>query len=79
MVQPARDYRYVGPVLECPVCQCTWFNACVAFDPETNLIGAWVTNGSCIQCESLVTLPTPLDEIRRETPDEDEPSDAGLA
>lgn len=66
MDTPVRDFRAVGPVLECPLCQCMWFQATIAFDPETLLPGAWFTQGACYQCESLVIIPTPLDEIIRE-------------
>ena len=63
---PKGDYRYVGPVTECPICQGVWFHSLVAIDPETQMPGAWLCDAMCIDCEVLVLLATPADDIPRE-------------
>lgn len=63
---PKGDYRYVGPVTECPICQGVWFHTLLAMDPETQMPGAWLCDGMCIDCEVMVLLATPVDDIPRE-------------
>lgn len=64
--EPKADYRYIGPVTECPICQGMWFQTLVAIDPETQMIGAWLCDAMCIDCQILLTLATPADLIPRE-------------
>lgn len=64
--EPKADYRHVGPVTECPICQGIWFQALVAMDPETHMPGAWLCDALCTDCEVLVLLATPADVIPRE-------------
>jgi hypothetical protein len=64
--KPKGDYRYVGPVTECPVCQGTWMHVLASWDPETNMPGAWLLDVMCIDCDVLLAAPTPMDEIVRE-------------
>lgn len=63
---PKGDYRYVGPVTECPICQGVWFHTLMAMDPETQLPGAWLCDAMCIDCYVIVMLATPADDIPRE-------------
>lgn len=47
------------PVVEC-VCGCNIFLALVAFDDNREL-SFYFLDGECVNCGSLVTLPTPID------------------
>lgn len=58
-----RDYRYVGPVFDCPVCKCAAFQTVIVFDTDTQLPGMYMTSGRCVECAALVRLPTPIDEM----------------
>lgn len=64
--EPKADYRFVGPVTECPICGGVWFHSLIAMDPETQMPGAWLCDAMCIDCEVLVILATPADVIARE-------------
>jgi hypothetical protein len=52
------DYRGM-PSLVCP-CGCNTFIACVSFSEE-RIVGAYLCDGVCASCGSLVSLPTPID------------------
>jgi hypothetical protein len=52
------DYRGV-PTLECP-CGCDTFIACISFTEE-RIVGAYLCDGVCASCGSLVSLPTEID------------------
>ena len=52
------------PTCSCPNCGCVYFVATVQFDPLDYEIGLYFLDGSCKECGTLVTLPTPLDKIK---------------
>ena len=52
------------PTCKCPDCGSVFFNAVVQFDPTDYEIGLYFLDGSCRDCGTLVTLPTPLDKIK---------------
>ena len=64
------DYRWVGPVTECPVCMCEWFDVPLMLDKESQLPGVIGLDVACYSCGALVKLATPLDVIHREAEDE---------
>lgn len=67
------DYRYIGPVTECPVCMCEWFEVPMTLDKETQLPGLIGLDVACYSCGAIVKLATPLDRIlREEVADEEE-------
>lgn len=49
------------PTAECPDCGSDKFQALVQFDKNTYEIAWYALNAKCISCDTLVTLPTPLD------------------
>lgn len=55
----AMDLRGM-PMREC-VCGCNVFLALISFDDD-NDIAFYFLDGECVNCGSLVTLPTPLDK-----------------
>lgn len=69
------DYRWVGPVTECPVCLCEWFEVPLTLDRETQLPGLIGLDVACYACGALVKLATPHDVIHREEEEEEEESD----
>jgi len=36
---------------------------CAMFDPSTREVGMYILDGLCASCGSLITLPTPIDEL----------------
>lgn len=55
------DYRGI-PTMTCP-CGCDWLLMCAMFDPDTREVGMYILDGLCASCGSLVSLPTPIDEL----------------
>ena len=56
-----QDYRFMGPTIEC-VCGSSMFVTLAQFDLETRLPSWYITDGMCLDCFSMVRLPTPVDE-----------------
>ena len=57
-----QDYRFMGPTSEC-LCGNGLFVVLAQYDMETRLPTWYVTDGMCVDCYSLVRLPTPVDEV----------------
>lgn len=68
--QQAPDYRYVGPVTECPACTCEWLLAPLVLDRESQLPGLIGLDVTCFNCGALCKMATPLDRIHRELEEE---------
>jgi len=49
------------PTSSCPNCGSVFLNAVVQFDPSDYEIGLYFLDGSCRDCGTLLTLPTPSD------------------
>jgi len=59
------DMRGV-PTAACPNCGSTMLNINAVFDPETYLVGFYMLDCKCAECNTLLTAPTPVDlEERR--------------
>ena len=54
------DYRGF-PTFQCP-CGCDLFSIIARFDTETRLPGYYLTDGACVKCGAMVTVPCPVDE-----------------
>jgi hypothetical protein len=50
------------PTTECPSCDSNLITAQISFDDDYNVQG-YLLNGKCAFCDTLVTLPTPLDHV----------------
>jgi len=50
------------PTFAC-ICGCQVFNINVKWDEETRLVGWYDLVQKCIECGTITTAPTPIDEI----------------
>jgi hypothetical protein len=50
------------PTAECPNCASALFKTAMSFDPDTYKVAMYFLEGECVNCGTLVTLPTPLDK-----------------
>lgn len=66
MATPAPDYRFVGPVSLCPGCGANAFETIMSIDQETLLPEAWFVNATCAQCDALLIMACPADQLIRE-------------
>lgn len=66
MVQAAPDYRHVGPVSTCPVCEANAFQTIMSINQETFEPEAWFLDAECGQCGVLLKMASPVDRIIRE-------------
>ena len=62
MPDDIQDYRFAGPTGEC-LCGSTMFMMIAQFDLEQRLPGWYLTDGMCVKCSAVVTLPTPVDDL----------------
>jgi hypothetical protein len=53
------DYRWLGPVHECPNCEFDLFHLLAKFDEGE--VAFYFLDGVCAKCGCTVKLPTPLD------------------
>lgn len=60
------DWRGI-PTCVC-ICGNDLFLLAARFDSDTRLPGFYLTTGFCLSCDSLVDLPTPIDEVDHEIP-----------
>jgi len=66
IVAYVEPYDFQGvPTAACPACGSEWFNVPVKFDKETYDIETWGLEGSCYNCETLVTVVCPVDAEER--------------
>lgn len=49
------------PTTKCPNCSADLFKVVVQFDPIDYEIGMYFLDAECVNCKTLVTVPTPLD------------------
>lgn len=53
------------PTFAC-VCGCAMFNVTVMWEEETREVGWYDLKQTCIECGSISTAPTPIDEMSME-------------
>jgi len=54
------DLRSLGPIRVC-VCGSQWWNVKVMFDEDYE-VGQYLTEATCVECNSLATVVTELDK-----------------
>lgn len=54
------DYRWLGPVHVCPVCEFDLFHVLVRFEDRQPAF--YFLDGMCARCNSIVKLPCEADE-----------------
>lgn len=66
MATPVPDYRFVGPVSLCPGCGANAFQTILSLNQETLVPEAWFVNATCGQCDALLIMACPVDQLIRE-------------